>query len=98
MLIRIRAGGYAWIATATGVSFMDCLLIYKHKSTMSEVFGEALKHPLKRWPVIVAWTILTIHLFSCICPKWVLKLKKLDPMTILAEVLNKKWIDDKLAK
>lgn len=85
---KVKPGGWCWLIMATQVSAMDFWLIYKQKSTMSEVFGAALRHPLRRWPIILSWTILTLHLFSCIMPIWMTKLKHIDPIGIAARGLN----------
>lgn len=84
----MRPGGWAWVGLAGGVLFTDIALIKTENATMSEVFGDSLKHPVKRWPVMVAWTILTLHLFGNLIPKWFSWVKQFDPIGALARLIE----------
>lgn len=85
---RIRPGGYAWIGLAGGVFLADLILIQSGQDTMSEVFGGALKHPVKRWPVSVAWVVLTLHLFGNLLPRIASPIKRFDPIGAVARLLT----------
>jgi hypothetical protein len=86
--MKIRPGGWAWFGLAAGVAAVDFVLIETDHETMSEVFGDALKHPVHRWPVILVWAGLTLHLFGNLLPSWLRPLKKLDPISNLARALT----------
>lgn len=69
------------------VATADVLLIRSGKATMSEVFGDALRHPRKRWMVLVAWLVLSLHLFGNILPRAATPIKRLDPIGALARLI-----------
>lgn len=85
---KIRPGGWAWIGLTGYVLVADGALIKSDNSTMSEVFGDALKHPRRRWPVMLAWSLLTLHLFGNLLPRWFEPLKKLDPIGWVARLFG----------
>lgn len=85
---KIRPGGRAWIELALFVSLRDSLLIYRKQATMSEVFGDALQHPIRRWPTVVSWCVITLHLFGCMIPEKLCFVKKFDPIGALARLLT----------
>ena len=85
---RIRPGGWAWIGLASGITITDIGLIVAKKETMSEIFGTALLHPIKRWPVIAAWSIVTLHLFGNLLPPFCRILKRLDPISGSAQLVS----------
>lgn len=53
---------------------------------MSTVFGDALSHPIKRWPVIGTWGLLTAHLFANLLPIPE-GIKKYDPIGWAAKLI-----------
>lgn len=61
---------FAWIGLVIYVVSVDATLIvyerkgFKRSYTMSTAFRNALSHPWKRWPVIIVWSLLTLHLFD----------------------------------
>lgn len=91
---RIRPGGWAWIGLTAGIVVMDYALIAKNQATMSEVFGNALSHPIKRWPVTITWFVLTLHLFGMLIPRKVAFIKRFDPISGIARALTPKVITD----
>ena len=90
----IRPAGWAWIGLVAYVAVVDTILLRLHRKrglpycTLSEAFGDALKHPIKRFPLIFAWFLLTLHLFGCLIPERFNFLKKLDPIGYLARLLE----------
>lgn len=96
---RLRPGARGWIATAAFITVVDWWLIRHNHDTLSTVFGESLHHPLQRWPVMVTWAVITIHLFSGLLPvRWRHRMRKLDPLGLLARLMEKTRIvvDEKL--
>lgn len=57
-LNRLRPGTKGWIGCALYVLAFDSL----SNETMSTSFRDAVKHPRRRWHLLVAWTLLTLHL------------------------------------
>lgn len=90
----MRPAGWAWIALAGYVAVVDSLLLRKHKKyglpycSMSEAFGDALRHPVRRWPVTTVWTILTLHLFGCLLPGPPGFWSAIDPISYLARAID----------
>lgn len=88
--MKLKPSGLAWIGLVLYVTIIDILLLrlkkqkgYPYRS-MSEAFGEALRHPVKRLPIIISWVVLTLHLFGTLIPKRFSKLKNLDPIGFIA--------------
>lgn len=68
---------------------IDSVLIRTNNPTLSEVFGDALKHPIKRWPVIVTWGLVTSHLFGEMMPEPLRsKLGPYDPIGYVARKIE----------
>lgn len=84
---KLRPGGWCWVGLAGSVATADVLLIRSGKATMSEVFGDALRHPGRRWAVLAAWGILTVHLFGNILPRVATPIKRLDPIGAVARLI-----------
>lgn len=91
---RLRPAGWAWIGLAAYVVVIDSLLLRKHKThglpycSMSEAFGDMLRHPAKRWPVTAVWTMLTLHLFGYFLPGPPGYWSKFDPLTYVVRVID----------
>jgi hypothetical protein len=99
--MKMRPGFWLWCGVAAYVTVADGWLAAKsnkHKkkgseidpkkySSMSSVWWDGLKHPIRRWPVMVLWGFLTAHLFEVFFPEWV---KKYDPINRLAEAAGKR--------
>lgn len=86
---KIRAGGWAWLGLTGYVTLSDAALIRGGKPTMSRVFGDSLEHPVRRWPVMVVWGALTVHLFSNVFPVRARKaLRVVDPIHYIARALG----------
>lgn len=63
----MRSGGKAWIGLAAYVAAWDLIAIKTGRETLSSSFASAVKHPIRRWPVILTWAYITAHLHT-ICP------------------------------
>jgi len=86
---RVRRGGWGWIGLAVYVAAVDVWLIRARRPTLSQVFGDALKHPARRWPVVVAWVAITLHLFGeLIPPRLRSALSPIDPIGALARAIE----------
>lgn len=69
----------------------DYWLIRNGHDTMSVVFGDSVVHPVRRWYVMAAWGILTVHLFANVADglfpdTW----KRYDPIGALARQVRAK--------
>lgn len=89
----MRPPARAWVTLAVFVTAADAWLIYRSNktkdttkyATMSTAFGDALKHPKRRWYVMVSWVVLTAHLFGVFLLQW---MKNLDPIGALAKCIG----------
>ena len=63
-MAKITPGSKAWAGLAAYIVSYDVYAIARNKDTLSMAFYEALRHPVKRWPVIIIWTYITFHLFK----------------------------------
>jgi hypothetical protein len=86
---KLRPGGWAWIGLGVGIASADYWLLRNGHDPMSAVFGDAIQHPIKRWPVVAAWTYITLHLFGRWLPKR-FKLYRLDPLGLAANHIHPK--------
>lgn len=79
----MRPAGWCWVGLAIYVTLADAILIYGRKAgmegycTMSQAFEDALHHPVRRWPVVIAWSLVTFHLFDAWLPDSV---QRIDPI------------------
>jgi len=68
--MSVKPAHYAWFGLVVYIISADVTLIvferkgYHRFYTMSSAFRNALSHPWKRWPVIIVWSLLTLHLFD----------------------------------
>jgi hypothetical protein len=60
----------------------DSIAIKGGGETLSTAFERSLHHPLSRWPVVLTWAAVTIHLFGRFPPK-------VDPFQLLRKVLER---------
>lgn len=83
----LRPAGWCWVGLTAGVACADVVLIRKDQETMSEVLGEALRHPAKRGFLVSVWAVLTLHLFAELIPARLRsRLSHLDPIGFLADL------------
>ena len=91
--MKLKPAHYAWIGLTGYVLVAHTILIsYEYKGreqffTMSSAFRYSLLHPIQRWPVMLAWFLITFHLFSCFAPE---KLRRLDPVSACATVIGQR--------
>ena len=77
-----KPASYAWTGLVGYVIVADVVLVtFERKGlegfgTMSSAFRDSLAHPVKRWPVIVAWGLLTFHLFDFFFPE---RVRRVEP-------------------
>lgn len=82
----LRPAGYAWLGLTVYVLASDTLLVVQERRgkadyyTMSSSFRYALAHPVRRWPVILMWLILTFHLFDFFFPP---SIRRFEPVGAL---------------
>jgi len=91
--MKLKPSGMAWAGLVVYVTMIDIFLLkmkqkkgYPYRS-MSEAFGEALNHPVKRFPIIFSWAVLTLHLFGTFIPEKFYRIKKLDLIGFIANVV-----------
>lgn len=84
----LSPGSKAWIGLAVYVVVADGYLMVNQKKTMSAVFGDALNHPLRRWPVLVVWGFLSMHLHREVLPGVA---TKIDPLRNGARLADQVW-------
>jgi hypothetical protein len=53
----------AWLGLVAYVSVADGLLLATGNAPMTDAWRKALKHPINRWVVVLAWFFTTKHLF-----------------------------------
>jgi hypothetical protein len=81
--MKLRPAGYCWLGLTIYVIGADLFLLIQERKgkpnyyTMSSAFRDALRHPVRRWPVILMWLLLTFHLFDFFFPE---KLRQLEPI------------------
>lgn len=63
---KSSVGELGWLGLAGYIVMVDCLAWRRNSETMSVAFGKALKHPGHRAATILAWGIVTCHLFCSI--------------------------------
>jgi len=60
-------GDRAWLALALYVVAYDTwALTQPNHDTLSCSFNRALQHPIRRWPTLVLWASLTVHLLDLV--------------------------------
>lgn len=82
-MVRITAGGKAWIGLTAYVALYDSYAVLSRKDTMSTAFLNAIRHPRRRWPVILTWAYVTAHLFKFIPEKY-------DPLRLLPSLIGER--------
>lgn len=88
MVMNLQPPHYAWLGLTAYIVTADIILISFERRgkdgfyTMSTAFRSGLAHPIHRWPLIVAWTLLTLHLFDFFFPE---KVRQCDPMRLVGD-------------
>lgn len=66
-------GAVGWGLLAGYIGLYDTWALRTGRETLSSAFGRTIRHPVKRWPILVVYTVITLHLFDRL-PPW------LDPL------------------
>ena len=86
-----RPASLAWAGLIVYVVLIDSYLIAQETRgkegycTMSTAFKDALRHPIKRLPLLAAWAILTLHLFPILYPE---RYHKYEPITLAGRYIS----------
>lgn len=64
---------WGWLLLAGYVAAYDTWALKTGRETLSSAFGRSLRHPIRRWPTLMTWGVITLHLFGRL-PTW------LDPL------------------
>lgn len=91
-MAKVTSGSKAWAGLAAYIVSYDIYAISRKKDTLSMAFYEALKHPVKRWPVILIWTYITVHLFKFLPDKFD-PLRMFGAMQELAEIRSDELLE-----
>lgn len=84
--MSVKPAHYAWFGLVVYITAVDIALVSlegrgkEEFYTMSTAFRSGLAHPVHRWPLIVAWTLLTLHLFDFFFPE---KVRQYDPVRLV---------------
>lgn len=71
---------YPWLVLAGFICAYDAYLIVNGHPTLSTRAAQAMRHPVRRWPVLAAWGYLSLHLSG-----WLSETR--DPLARVARVL-----------
>lgn len=58
-----RSGTTGWVVIAGFAVLWDVAHIERGE-TLSSAFARAARHPFHRWPLTMAWAVLTLHLYD----------------------------------
>lgn len=70
---RAANGAWGWTLLAGYIGIYDTWALTTGRETLSSAFGRTMRHPAKRWPTLVVYIVITLHLFDRL-PTW------LDPL------------------
>ena len=59
----MTSGDKAWLGLAGYVLAYDLFAALTGRETLSSAYWRAVQNPWRRWPTIVFWGYLTVHLF-----------------------------------
>jgi len=80
------SGVWGWLLLLAVVVAWDVVALRTEKvDTLSGAFYKALQSPVRRWPTVLVWAVLTMHLFQ-----WPKFLKRLDPFQFLERIAQGK--------
>lgn len=57
-------GERAWVGLVLYIVGYDVWAARNGRETLSMAFYNAIRHPIRRWPVIALWSYITAHLFK----------------------------------
>lgn len=84
LMLRLRPGGWGWVGIGVGVIGYDVWALKHDLETLSEVFGQALDHPQRKW---LAWGLavyVPLHLCGSHLPLPE-AVTRLDPLSYAAQ-------------
>ena len=82
MASETLTGTWGWAALAGYIAAYDTWALKTGRETLSSAFGRSLRHPIKRWPTLLLYGIVSLHLFNRL-PEW------LDPLHQYGRVIGK---------
>ncbi len=59
-------GDRAWTGLAAYVVAYDLWALLHGRETLSSSYYRATQHPVRKWPTVVVWLTLTLHLYHLI--------------------------------
>jgi hypothetical protein len=62
----VTEGDRAWLGVLCYVVAYDAWAMIHGRETLSHSYYRAIQHPLRRWPTVLVWAVLTLHLFHLI--------------------------------
>lgn len=66
----LKSGTTGWfLLTGFVIGWDLCVGWLLQGETLTGAFRKATKHPISRWPVVLAWGITTFHLFGWLDPR-----------------------------
>jgi len=71
-------GYWGWLGITLYVIGYDVVAAYKEGESLSTAFYNAVEHPVRRWFVILLWTMVTAHLFHLVPRRY-------DPICLVAD-------------
>lgn len=66
----MRSGTKAWIGLTVYVAGYDLWAAVRGEETLSTAFYRAVRHPVRRFPLVLLWAYLTAHLFHLLPDRW----------------------------
>lgn len=78
-------GGWGWALLAGYIGLYDTWALTTGRETLSSAFGRAARHPVKRWPTLAVYLVITLHLFGRL-PGW------LDPLHQYGRMFQRRQI------
>lgn len=60
----MRRAWNPWLLLAGAVVIIDAVALRTSRSTLTSAFRGALRHPVRRWPVLAAWALVSSHLLA----------------------------------
>lgn len=73
-----EAAALVWVGFGASLYVIDVALLLTGKKTLTEVFHDAMQHPVGKWALILGWGFTTKHLFARDVLPW------LDPYGAIA--------------
>lgn len=57
-------GACGWLILSAYIFGYDTWAISTEHETLSSAFARTVRHPVRRWPTLVAYGVVTLHLFD----------------------------------